>query len=49
VSLRPSASETNLNTGIAHLFSALTGILSTVLGWIAVPGHAALDILGCVT
>ena len=34
---------------VAHLVSALTGILSTVLGWIAVPGQAAHNILGWVT
>jgi hypothetical protein len=34
---------------VAHLVSALGGIVSTVLGWIAVPGQAAHDILGWIT
>lgn len=34
---------------VAHLVSALGGMVSTVLGWIASPGQAAHDIVGWIT
>ena len=34
---------------VAHLVSALGGIVTTILGWIADPGRAAHDILGWIT
>ncbi len=34
---------------VTHLVSALGGIVSTVLGWIANPGQAAHDIVGWIT